>query len=185
MLRNLPRGDVADTSGNNPATGGDAGILGVAGKVQQVSKVTIPGLPQESSGEQGSPITSCFWEWRPKLLVHYEQSGSQNPGAPAVLFLPGFGVGSFHYEKQLKDLGRDYRVWALDFLGQGKSLPSEDPAPSNKENGDEIWGVGEQSEPWARELAYSIDLWRDQVHNFIDQVNLNSEVPYPHEALAK
>ncbi|KAG2701524.1 hypothetical protein I3843_06G046100 [Carya illinoinensis] len=33
-----------------------------------------------------------------------------------------FGVGSFHYEKQLKDLGLDFRVWAIDFLGQGKSL---------------------------------------------------------------
>ena len=30
--------------------------------------------------------------------------------APALLLLPGFGVGSFHYDQQLRDLGREYRV---------------------------------------------------------------------------
>ena len=108
--------DVADISGvEEPAT----------------NNVVIPGLPD---GSNGAPISSCFWEWKPKLNVHYEKAGCENVDSPHVLFLPGFGVGSFHYEKQLRDLGRDTRVWALDFLGQGLSLPFEDPAPHyNKE----------------------------------------------------
>ncbi|KAI4382979.1 hypothetical protein MLD38_008866 [Melastoma candidum] len=92
-----------------------------------------------------------------------------------MLFLPGFGVGSFHYEKQLKDLGRGYRVWSLDFLGQGKSLPFEDPAPrsqngKSEEGSDSSWGFGEESEVWASQLAYSIDLWQDQVRHFVEEV---------------
>lgn len=139
------------------------------------TKILIPGLPDGSNGESPSPISSCFWEWKPKFTVHYEKAGCDNVGSPPVLFLPGFGVGSFHYEKQLKDLGRDFRIWAIDFLGQGMSLPSEDPAPLSKERGELenrvlTWGFGDQTEPWANELVYSIDLWRDQVRYFIEQV---------------
>ncbi|KAL2896332.1 Pheophytinase chloroplastic [Bienertia sinuspersici] len=75
----------------------------------------------------------------------------------------------------MKDLGRSFRVWSLDFLGQGKSLPVEDPAPLLKEfnpsdQKDETWGFGEKAEPWAEELVYSVDLWREQVQYFIEEV---------------
>ncbi|XVF33684.1 hypothetical protein REPUB_Repub17cG0189400 [Reevesia pubescens] len=142
---------------------------------ESVTKVLIPGLPDESNGECGAPISSCFWEWKPKFNVHYEKSGCENVNSPPLLFLPGFGVGSFHYEKQLKDLGRDYRVWAIDFLGQGMSLPIEDPTSPSKEEGnsegkDFVWGFGDKTEPWASDLVYSMDLWRDQVRYFVEEV---------------
>jgi len=140
---------------------------------KSIPKVSIPGLPDDSNGENSAPISSCFWEWKPNFNVHYEKSGCENAGSPPVLFLPGFGVGSFHYEKQLKDLGRDNRVWAMDFLGQGLSLPTEDPAPLLNEDGSSVensWGFGEDAEPWAEDLAYSADLWKDQVQYFVEQV---------------
>ncbi|KAL8129194.1 hypothetical protein V2J09_018349 [Rumex salicifolius] len=140
------------------------------GQKSVVAKILIPGLPDDS---KGASIISCFWEWKPMLNVHYEKSGCGNHGSPPVLFLPGFGVDSFHYQKQMKDLGLDFRVWALDFLGQGMSLPTEDPAPLSKEEGHspaDAWGFGEDAEPWAQELAYSIDLWKDQVRYFIEEV---------------
>ncbi|XP_010279530.1 PREDICTED: pheophytinase, chloroplastic-like [Nelumbo nucifera] len=153
---------------------GREGIRNVSEREEVITKVSIPGLQDESNGDHGSPIRSCFWEWKPKLRVHYEKSGCENVNSPPILFLPGFGVGSFHYEKQLKDLGRDFRVWAIDFLGQGLSLPSEDPAPLFKEGvseeEDQIWGFGKETEPWADKLVYSIDLWRDQVQHFVEQV---------------
>ncbi|KAK7323425.1 hypothetical protein VNO77_26897 [Canavalia gladiata] len=147
----------------------------ISGIEDPATKVLVPGLPDESKGESGAPISSCFWGWKPKLNVHYEKAGSENVDSPHVLFLPGFGVGSFHYEKQLKDLGRDYRVWALDFLGQGMSLPFEDPAPLSKvgaaSNGSiSSWGFGDETEPWATKLVYSVDLWQDQVRCFIEEV---------------
>lgn len=104
----------------------------------------------------------------------------ENSQAPALLLLPGFGVGSFHYDEQLRDLGKDYRVWAIDFLGQGGSWPSHDPAPSKESRGGAVeaqikesdWGFGPIAEPWAEELVYSVDLWRDQVHVFVQKVSV-------------
>lgn len=156
---------------------GEDGRIDISESGEPVTKLLIPGLPDESNGDRdrGAPISSCFWEWKPKLNVHYEKAGCGNVNSPPVLFLPGFGVGSFHYEKQLKDLGRDFRVWALDFLGQGMSLPVEDPTPVSKEDVDSegkdgVWGFGDETEPWANELVYSIDLWQDQVRYFIEEV---------------
>jgi len=157
--------------------GGEKGLTDISGTEEPATtNLVIPGLPDGSNGECGATISSCFWEWRPKLNVHYNKAGCENVDSPHVLFLPGFGVGSFHYEKQLRDLGRDTRVWALDFLGQGLSLPFEDPAPHyNKEgaasNGNaSSWGFGDETEPWATNLAYSIDLWQDQVQYFVEEV---------------
>ncbi|XP_047322078.1 pheophytinase, chloroplastic-like [Impatiens glandulifera] len=129
--------------------------------------ISLPGLPDDEDSE--ASISTCFWEWKPKITVHYQAAGSENFNSPAVLFLPGFGVGSFHYDKQLKDLGRDFRVWAIDFLGQGMSLPSEDPT-STQDGNTSSWGFGNEAQPWAEGLVYSIDLWRDQVQCFIQEV---------------
>ncbi|KAL0349376.1 UNVERIFIED_CONTAM: Pheophytinase, chloroplastic [Sesamum angustifolium] len=155
---------------------GSEGGSNVTDSGRSIPKVSIPSLPDEDNGDNVAPISSCFWEWKPKFTVHYETSGSENVGSPPVLFLPGFGVGSFHYEKQLKDLGRHYRAWALDFLGQGMSLPGEDPTMQSK-NGNKymldqesnVWGFGDESETWAKELVYSIDLWQDQVRYFVEE----------------
>ncbi|XP_010269706.1 PREDICTED: pheophytinase, chloroplastic-like [Nelumbo nucifera] len=175
QLQQSGKSRILSKSYNCYVVDGREGIRNLSERGEVITKVLIPGLPEESNGDHGSPITSCFWEWKPKLTVHYEKSGSNNVNSPPILFLPGFGVGSFHYEKQLKDLGRDFRVWAIDFLGQGLSLPSEDPAPLAKEEGaseekDLVWGFGNETEPWADQLVYSVDLWRDQVHHFVQQV---------------
>ncbi|CAA7031470.1 unnamed protein product [Microthlaspi erraticum] len=145
----------------------DLGSLSRRGESK--SKVLIPGLPDESNGESAAQISRSHREWKPNLTVHYEKSGCGNLEAPAVLFLPGFGVGSFHYEKQLTDLGRDYRVWAIDFLGQGLSLPTEDPTTISGDN-ETFWGFGDEAEPWADQLVYSLDLWRDQVQYIVEEV---------------
>ncbi|KAG0480415.1 hypothetical protein HPP92_010988 [Vanilla planifolia] len=172
-LRNQEDTVMKNATYKHPLTDSDVGSRNIPGQVDQLKKILIASLPDVSNGGHVSPISSCYWEWKPKLSVYYEKSGMENIGAPAVLFLPGFGVGAFHYEKQLKDLGRDYRVWALDFLGQGMSLPSEDPAPSKHidcSEPDAKWGFGSESKPWARDLVYSVDLWRDQVQDFIEQI---------------
>ncbi|EPS73530.1 hypothetical protein M569_01227 [Genlisea aurea] len=151
---------------------------GVIGSSPSVSKVVIPGLPDEESGDIVAPVRSCFWEWKPNLTVHYETSGTENVNSPPILFLPGFGVGSFHYEKQLKDLGRRYRAWAVDFLGQGMSLPRDDPTSQCNKVGNandldgetDMWGFGNECETWAEDLVFSVDLWQEQVRYFVEEV---------------
>ncbi|KAI3686226.1 hypothetical protein L1987_79900 [Smallanthus sonchifolius] len=160
---------------------GDEGVIDANETLENVTKrrgsipkVLIPGLPGDSKDGFTAPVSSGQWEWKPKFNIHYERSGLRNNGAPQVLFLPGFGVGSFHYEKQLKDLGQDFGVWAIDFLGQGMSLPCEDPTRQQQQDGNQIddplWGFGDETEPWADNLVYSIDLWQEQVAYFIQEV---------------
>ncbi|KAJ6750827.1 hypothetical protein OIU85_001372 [Salix viminalis] len=177
-LGGLRNGDSKVFSGNYStyAVGGEEVAGSITENGESLNKVLISELPDESNGEHSAPISSCFWEWKPKLHVHYEKAGCENVKSPSVLFLPGFGVGSFHYEKQLKDLGRDYRVWAIDFLGQGMSLPVENPTLLSREGvtpegrKDSIWGFGDEIEPWANELVFSMDLWQDQVQYFVEEV---------------
>ena len=62
-----------------------------------------------------------------------------------------FGVGTFHYDAQLRDLpDATTCVWALDLVGQGDSWP----APGACVDG----------------FAYSAETWRDQVIHFLERV---------------
>lgn len=150
---------------------GEETLENVTKRRQPIPKVLIPGVPDASKGDLSAPVSSGQWEWKPKFKIHYEKSGSRNTDSPQILFLPGFGVGSFHYEKQLKDLGQEYGVWAMDFLGQGMSLPCEDPTIRLQNDGEsEMWGFGDETQPWADDLVYSIDLWQEQVRYFIEEV---------------
>ena len=109
--------------------------------------------------------------------VHYWQMGDSGP---PVLLLHGFGVGAhgrarktqhnvknlhsdsecdtaycsargeagcYHFEGVMQQLRRDHRVWSLDLVGQGRSWP--------------------ESQESADGLAYSVDLWTEQVKDFI------------------
>ena len=74
--------------------------------------------------------TSNVISWkRPHWKIHYEALNavkSNENEDPPLLLLPGFGVGTFHYEKQLEELGEaGYRVFTCDFFGQGKSWPED------------------------------------------------------------
>lgn len=56
-----------------------------------------------------------------------------------VLALP---AGCFHFEEVMQHLAQHgHRVWAMDFVGQGRSWPRQPHG-----------------------VAYSVDLWTDQVH---------------------
>ena len=70
--------------------------------------------PSSSSDESGGR----FFEWRGHR-VHYEVCGNEED--TPIVFLHGFGVGTFHFQAQLEELSKDHRVFALDFCGQGKS----------------------------------------------------------------
>lgn len=91
--------------------------------------------------------------------MRYERRGDAVGATRHVVLLPGFGVGSFHYDAQLRDgLGDDDDaccVWALDFCGQGASWPASDEASRDGS---------------LEGFAYSVDCWRDQVVDFVRDV---------------
>jgi len=99
--------------------------------------------------------TSQFWSWQHEGRVvrcHYEVAGDEGPKAckASLLFLPGFGAGTFHFRRQLEQLpSAGLRVYSLDFVGQGKSWPDA---------GDEAG------------LVLSTELYAAQAAAFIEQV---------------
>lgn len=44
-----------------------------------------------------------MWHWRNGWEVHYERA--RFDGAPPLVFLPGFGVGTFHFRRNMQEVG--------------------------------------------------------------------------------
>lgn len=94
--------------------------------------------------------SSKFYTWRkPHYQVHYETKG--NSDLPPLLLLPGFGTGTFYFDNQMEVLSKEYKVYSLDFLGQGRSWPTR---PISEDDG----------------LCYSADLWTEQIIHFISDI---------------
>ena len=90
-----------------------------------------------------------------KHRCYYERKGDLRKAKVHVIFLHGFGVGTFHYRKQLNALGdEEVCAWSMDICGQGKSWPR---------SGEDV-----------RDFEYSMDSWRDQVEYFVREVVLKS-----------
>ena len=115
-----------------------------AGDLELESKIKLGNKKSQSN----------FYSWRrPNWRVHYEERGPTNSdgaNVSALLLLPGFGVGTFYFEAQLEELSRHYKVYSMDFLGQGKSWPIS---------------VTEEDS-----LCYSADLWTEQIIDFVSDI---------------
>lgn len=90
-----------------------------------------------------APIPGTYWQWRGHR-VYYVRAGERHPQRPPLLFVHGFGASTDHWRKNLAGLCKDFEVWAIDLLGFGRSAKPK--------------------------LAYSGDLWRDQLSDFITEV---------------
>ncbi|CAM9500779.1 unnamed protein product [Chrysoparadoxa australica] len=100
----------------------------------------------ETTSPEG--VTGHTWKWRDLHDIYYEQAGEKGP--PVVL-LPGFGVGSFHFHRNIQELAEDHRVYALDFIGQGRSWPTRPPTAED-------------------DLRYGVDTWCEQISCFLEEV---------------
>lgn len=45
---------------------------------------------------------SGMWHWRNGWEIHYERA--RRDGAPPLLLLPGFGVGTFHFKRNMQEV---------------------------------------------------------------------------------
>jgi len=83
---------------------------------------------QQQKQSQTSPsgqqhVEEHFWEWRWRSKIRYFKAGS---GGPPLLLIHGFGVGAWHFEKNIQELASKYTVYAIDLLGQGSSWPAQE-----------------------------------------------------------
>ncbi len=110
-----------------------------------------------SSSSSSSSIEGDYYEFC-NHACYYESKGDRERARVHVVFLHGFGVGTFHYRKQLDNLGGGgddgsmMCAWSMDICGQGKSWPRkrEDIA----------------------DFEYSMDTWAKQVEFFVREIVL-------------
>lgn len=106
-------------------------------------------------------VEEHYWNWtRPgsslESRIRYFTAGTSGP---LLLLLHGFGVGAYHYERNIDELSKSCRVFAVDVLGQGSSWPSR---LATQEDG----------------LYISIDTWISQITEFATEVmGASSEQP--------
>ena len=68
-------------------------------------------------GDPSRPSHSCPPPPCPHHRIRYFQAGEKGP---CLLLLHGFGVGAYHWERNIKELSQSCRVFAVDVLGQGE-----------------------------------------------------------------
>jgi pimeloyl-ACP methyl ester carboxylesterase len=84
-----------------------------------------------------------YWEWKGHS-IYYVKAGQKQADKPPLLLIHGFGASTDHWRKNIAQLQENFEVWAIDLLGFGRSAKAD--------------------------LQYSGDLWRDQLHDFIQEV---------------
>ncbi|MBE9205696.1 alpha/beta fold hydrolase [Nostoc sp. LEGE 06077] len=98
---------------------------------------------QVSTAPSTNPVPGQYWQWRGQK-VYYVRAGKSHPQRPPLLLVHGFGASTDHWRKNINGLEQDFEVFAIDLLGFGRSAKPK--------------------------LQYSGDLWRDQLHDFINEV---------------
>lgn len=87
--------------------------------------------------------SGSYWQWRDQS-IYYVKAGERHLDRPPLLLIHGFGASTDHWRKNVAGLSNEFEVWAIDLLGFGRSAKPD----------------------W----VYGGDLWRDQLHDFIQQV---------------
>jgi pimeloyl-ACP methyl ester carboxylesterase len=90
-----------------------------------------------------SALPGQFWSWEGHD-IYYVAAGAPRGDRPPLLLVHGFGASTDHWRKNIHELQADFEVWAIDLLGFGRSAKPD--------------------------RQYSGQLWRDQLHHFIQTV---------------
>ncbi|BAY98934.1 alpha/beta hydrolase fold protein [Tolypothrix tenuis PCC 7101] len=98
---------------------------------------------QVTTAPSTTPIPGQYWQWRGHK-VYYVRAAEQQAQRPPLLLVHGFGASTDHWRKNITGLCQDFQVFAIDLLGFGRSAKPK--------------------------LDYSGDLWRDQLHDFINEI---------------
>jgi pimeloyl-ACP methyl ester carboxylesterase len=90
-----------------------------------------------------APAVGFYWQWR-EHSIYYIKAGERRADRPPILLIHGFGASTDHWRKNIEGLSSNFEVWAIDLLGFGRSAKPD--------------------------ITYGGNLWRDQLHDFIQTV---------------
>lgn len=91
-----------------------------------------------------STATTQTWTWR-GFPICYQAQGNQGP---AIVLVHGFGASWGHWRKNIPELAKNARVFALDLIGFGSSAK---PVPG-------------------KEINYTFETWAQQIGDFCREV---------------
>ena len=57
-----------------------------------------------------SKFNSHFLPFDHNTKIHYVQAGEITN--PTILLIPGFGVGTFHYDQNIEELSKEFNVYS-------------------------------------------------------------------------
>ncbi|GBG86941.1 hypothetical protein CBR_g44394 [Chara braunii] len=111
------------------ATEGEEGRAAAGGRNYAISATMVSTL--------SVPVETHYWGWK-GYWIRYQSAGSQGP---AVVLIHGFGGNCDHFRKNLPELAKRHRVFAIDLLGYGYSdKPDPKGLPPNTIYTFEEWG---------------------------------------------
>jgi hypothetical protein len=112
------------------------------------TKSCVSNSPYNVDAQPLKTHQEAFYDWKCGTSIKYTRAGTR--GAP-ILLAHGFGVGAYHFERNIPELAENHRVFAVDILGQGGSWPTRELQP----------GEGP--------LRYCAETWTEQLHHFIQE----------------
>ncbi len=110
-------------------------------------------LQPEAAIATNSPavVHSATWQWQGLTIGYQYAQPNQEPAiaaTPAVVMIHGFGASSIHWRKNIPELAKTCRVYAIDLLGYGKSAK---PTPG-------------------KPFDYTFETWGQQILDFCEQI---------------
>lgn len=87
---------------------------------------------QSTAGSAAAPRTKGgFITTSDGIKIHYLEAGPKQAASPAILFVPGWTMPAWIWEKQIEHFSRTHRVVSMDPRGQGESSkPTEGYFPA-------------------------------------------------------
>lgn len=111
-----------------------------------VEEVEVSDASTSSSGSV-QQVETRTWNWR-DYNIRYQAAGSDGP---SLVLIHGFGANCDHWRKNLPELAKSHRVYAIDLLGYGYS---DKPDPRQQ----------------AANTLYTFETWAHQVLDFCDEI---------------
>ena len=112
-----------------------------------MKNIDIPPVP--SSAAESSNVQLHLWQWK-GFSIRYQTQGDSGS---AIVLIHGFGASLGHWRKNISELAKVGRVFAIDLIGFGGS---DKPTPG-------VFKSGEQVE-------YTFETWGQQIADFCREV---------------
>ena len=119
---------------------------------EALSDVTETPVKNKSSSDQPEVINNV-WKWR-GWSVHYSECSAVTDDTKTLVLIHGFGASHQHWRNNIRELGKQYRVFSVDLLGFGFS---DKPL---------VGTLDTTGSP----VAYNFDYWAAEVIDFVKEV---------------